>query len=367
MSRDKLKVMIVGPGLRTEGGITEVIRRIFSQLDASPNIDVVWVAMHRSGNALQKIGAALTGFLKSVWLMPGSDIAHIHSAADISFFRKSIVYWIARLFRKPVIWHLHSPNADFERFFGGQGLAGKYARHVISHCAKVVVLSESWRALASPYVDAAKLAVIENPIPEIPAASDSAMRQARRVLYLAHLIPRKGYSLLIEAFAKAAAEHPDALLVFAGSGEVDNAKRICEELNITDRVEFLGWVGDEQRDVELRKASVFVLPSFQEGLPMGILESMAYGLATIVTPVGGIPDVVIDGENGLLMETGSVDSLTDALRRALADPDLCGELGRRAQQAVGRLSPQRIAVDWQRLYREILPGSLETVFDEHRT
>lgn len=353
-------VMVVGPGPQTEGGITEVIQRVIRALDNRSDYRLKWIAMHRSGSALQKVGAALAGYLEVLVTMPRYDFVHIHSAAYVSFYRKSLVFWVARLWRRPVIWHLHTPNNDFCDFFGAPGVLGKYRRWVLRKSARVAVLSESWRPLASQYIDDSKLRVILNPIPEVgpeapPATSDGPVR----VLYLAHLIQRKGYPDLIRAFAGVFRVNPDCKLVFAGSGETQEALDLCIELGIEDAVEFLGWIGEAQRSEELRKARIFVLPSYQEGLPMGVLEAMAFGLALVTTPVGGIGDVVFDQENGVLVPPGDVSELENALLGLVQDPEKCRRLGAKAQEDVRQFTAENVGKLWIDLYDELAVAQSE--------
>lgn len=350
----RLKVMIVGPGPKTEGGITEVIRTITTCFSAAGEIDFNWISTHRSGGAGAKLMAVIGGLLAALKSMPSTDLVHIHSSAQISFYRKSLFFWLAKLCRRPVIWHLHSPDRDFVEFFGQGGMRGRYIQSIMSRCDRVVVLSDNWRELAARTLPRARIVAIYNPI---PAVSDDVFRDqgphTGRILYLAHLIQRKGYPFLIRAFAQVCGDFPQSRLVFAGSGELDEAKQLCDELGITDRVDYLGWIQEPGRSDELRNADIFALPSYQEGLPMGVLEAMAYGLGVVTTPVGGIPDLVVHRKNGMLVEAGCVEPLAAALRELLAKPDFCAELGRSARTTVASIAPHEIASQWLQLYREV--------------
>ena len=349
-----LRVMVVGPGPLTEGGITEVIQRVVKALHERSDCRVTWLVMHRSGNAWQKLSASVAGIFGVLKTMSRHDIVHIHSAAYISFFRKSIVFWIARAWRRPVIWHLHTPNNDFCDFFGSKRLSGRYGRWVLGKADRVVVLSESWRPLVAPYVAETRLRVILNPIPDVDFAAEARSPQGPvRILYLAHLIQRKGYPLLIRAFAEISRDNAGCRLVFAGSGEVKEAQELCRELGIEQAVEFLGWIKEPRRTEELRKAEIFVLPSYQEGLPMGVLEAMAFGLAVVTTPVGGIGDVVRDQENGILVEPGNVDELREALSDLVNNAQKRQRLGAKAREDVRSFTAGNIAEKWLELYRDI--------------
>ena len=99
-------------------------------------------------------------------------------------------------------------------------------------------------------------------------------------------------------------------------------------LRLSGNVRFLGWVGPEQRDQILKEADIFILPSYNEGLPMAILEAMAWGLPIITTPVGGIPEVLIQGQNGLLVEPGNVNQLSKSIQYLMQDMALRQSMGK---------------------------------------
>ncbi len=349
----RLYVLVIAPGLNTEGGITTVVDRVTTAISCSSCVEIRWIATHRSGSILAKLFQAILGFLEAAYHIHKYDIVHIHSSANTSFMRKSIFFWLAKAFRVPVIWHLHAPDRDFVEFFGRS--LGTYGKFVLGRCCYVIVLSERWGELARKIIPSARVKVIYNPAPDIKGYNiDVRSSHPQRILYLAHLIPRKGYSYLIRAFAQVAEEFPDSRLIFGGSGEIAEAKTLCADLGISDRVNFLGWIKDPARTDELKKASIFVLPSFQEGLPMGVLEAMAYSLPVIVTPVGGIPDVIRDMENGLFVEPGNTESIAAAMQKLLSDRNLRDTIGKRARDSVLELSPNSISEKWISLYETSL-------------
>ena len=113
--------------------------------------------------------------------------------------------------------------------------------------------------------------------------------------------------------------HPDARFVFGGDGDVPAYEQLADELGIGDRCSFIGWAKGEKKDEAFRNSSMFCLPSKNEGMPMSVLEAMSYGLATIATPVGGIPQVITDGVDGIMFPVDDVDALATKLENLMSD------------------------------------------------
>ena len=108
----------------------------------------------------------------------------------------------------------------------------------------------------------------------------------------------------------------------AGNGEIDNAKSLIRKYGLETQVKLLGWGSGKNKDLAFRNASIFCLPSYSEGFPMGVLDAWAYHLPVVTTPVGGLPDVAVEGENCLLFNPGDIDLLAKQLNRLIDDASL---------------------------------------------
>jgi glycosyltransferase involved in cell wall biosynthesis len=155
------------------------------------------------------------------------------------------------------------------------------------------------------------------------------------VLSIGRLVAAKDYPTLVEAVSSLGERFPEARCLIVGEG--DRRGEIAgaiERHDVGDRLVLAGT----RRDVAdlLAAADVFVLSSIREGLPVSLLEAMAAGAAIVATAVGGIPDAITDGENGLLVPSGSGRLLSEALARCLEDADLRKRLGRAASEEVER-------------------------------
>jgi glycosyltransferase involved in cell wall biosynthesis len=155
----------------------------------------------------------------------------------------------------------------------------------------------------------------------------------------------KGHKELFAAMAQLQERYPCHALMVGGGRRADEVRQLADSLGLADAVHFLG----QRRDVPdlLNAMDIFVLPSYSEGVSLALLEAMAAGRPVIATAVGGLPEVVTDGENGLLIPPRDAGALAQALERLLANPAWARELGENARRHV------RAHFSLDRLGREI--------------
>jgi glycosyltransferase involved in cell wall biosynthesis len=315
--------------------------------------DVRLVASYVDGNVLVRQLVLVRALAVYIWLLMTKrvELVHAHAAMRGSFWRKGLFTSLARLFSIPVILHLH--GSEMKPFYESQPpVLQRWIKRHLEKATRVVVLSESWREFVSRIAPAARIAVVPNYV-VVPPVADDELRHSQEVLFLGLIGPRKGTFDLIPAFADASVRYPDARLTIGGNGEVEKAKALIASLQLDGRAVLAGWVGAEAKETLLRRSGIYVLPSYNEGLPMSVLEAMAAGLAVITTRVGGIPELITDGVDGLLIEPGDKEGLRQSIEALLRD----GELRRRLAEA-GRLrveknySDQAILPMLQQIYQE---------------
>ena len=140
--------------------------------------------------------------------------------------------------------------------------------------------------------------VLENPVilPDMFRTGDS---EKITILYSGRIGQRKGAFDLIEAWRKIGLKNKErAELIIIGDGKIEEARKMVDEYGLEESCKVLGWVSEEEKNTILASSKIFILPSFNEGLPMSLLEAMSYALAPIITPVGGIPNIIEEGVNG---------------------------------------------------------------------
>ncbi|MBF4237346.1 glycosyltransferase family 4 protein, partial [Vibrio anguillarum] len=184
---------------------------------------------------------------------------------------------------------------------------------MIHSCDYFVVLSEGW----SEYIlsiSNVKPIVIHNYVDISP---NDINREKNTILFLGAFIKRKGIYELLRACSMLPL---DFHLHLCGSGEDARVEDMVTELDLKERITFHGWVGNEDKKKLLASCSVMVLPAFNEGLPMTIIESMACEIPVLTTPVGAIPELIVDSISGYLVEPGEVSELASKLEFILSSP-----------------------------------------------
>ena len=332
-------VLMVGTDLRGTGGIRAVVQ---SYLDGGlfERFAGEYVATHRAGSAWTKLSAAVGGWWRVGKALRRLDapLLHVQMASRASFWRKSVVCLMARAAGRPYIVHLH--GGEFMQFYQQESgpLLRRYIRYILANAALVIAVSEVWRERLLKICPLANVEVLTNAV----ALPDLHSRRAAlgrtnlppTVVFLGDLTERKGAFDLLRAFAQIAHEAPRLRLIFGGVGAIAEVQRLAAQLGIDGRVDCCGWLDLQRKQATLAAATVFVLPSYAEGLPMALLEALSWGIPCIATPVGGIPQVIAPPRNGLLIAPGDIDGLAEAMTRLLQDPGLREQLGAAGRETI---------------------------------
>lgn len=322
---------------------------------------VVHIATHADGSQWRKARTALSALVVFVGLLIRGRVAfvHVHAASDASFWRKAGFVLLAFAAHVPAVFHLH--GGGFLEFYHRRlGAVRRWLiRFVLDHSDTVVVVSEQWRKKLYGLTKNRNLVVIVNPVDAIPVVGvervDPNRPASAIVLFLGRFEKDKGVYDLVDAMTEVRRQLPSAILRLGGVGDIDGVKRRSGANGTADWIQFLGWVADSAKVDALRSAQVYVLPSYVEGLPMGVLEAMAAGLPVVASHVGGIPDLVEDGVHGFLVRAGDIAGLTQTLLRLLHDPALRRRMGEAGRQRVAECYvTERVVPQVEAIYRQLL-------------
>lgn len=286
------------------GGMTQVVNAYLAWDFPSVTVEVIesrgdpgdhLTAARRFARALRRVHAIARS---------GQDaVIVVHLSERGSFVREGAIARFAARSGLPVIAHLH--GSEFAAYADSNP---ESVAKVLRACVKVITLSEESSAISARFVGERRVELVPN---AIPAGNGEAKKAT--VVFGGVVSHRKGIDVLQSAWREVAPSFPEWTLVVAGP--VRDAELVESDLPQTD---WLGSVAHADLMQLLEDASVAVLPSRDEAMPMFILEAMARRACVISTTVGGIP-AVLDGDRGILVPPADAPALSDALRLALGE------------------------------------------------
>lgn len=296
---------------------------------------------------MRKLMTFFKAYVKFWWWMlfhREIQIVHVHGSSDASFWRKKLFIDVARLFRKKIVFHCH--GSEFQRFANSHL---HIVTKTLNKCDCVIALSESWKKWFEDTLHHKNVIVIKNVIPY--PYSHPIEHDKFTLIFLGRLGKRKGIYDLLDVLS----EHKDEFagkieFLFGGDGDVDEVLSIIKQNGIENIAKYQGWVDGSKKEKILNIADAYILPSYNEGLPISILEAMSYSLPIISTTVGGIPEVLKNRQNGFIMKPGDKAAIYKAINTMMNDKRLCDAMGKDSLEKVKEHLPNYVERQLQNLY-----------------
>ena len=316
MKKNKYKIIMVGNDKSVKGGITTVIEQLLNYNWKKENIEIRFIPTYIEKNNIFKIAFFINSLIKLIFycMFFKPQKVHIHMSYKGSFYRTYIIHKLCLIFKVKDIIHLH--GSEFQKWYNESNEKNKgIIRKLLRECYVLIVLGKEWENTILNIEPQTNIIVINNTI-SIPNQITKWNNSKFSIMFLGVLIKRKGVDDLLEAI-KLIKDKPierEYEITIVGTGdEENNLKEKCKKLEISNLVEFLGWRNKEQKEKLLKKTQLLVLPSYNEGLPMAILEAISYGIPILGTRVGDVEEAVINGKNGYLIRKGNVNELSEYL------------------------------------------------------
>ena len=329
-----IHVLHIGPDKASRGGIASVIRT-YVDCVADEDIAIRDLATVGDWSFAGKVLGAMKAYLLAPYAILRADIVHIHTASRNSWRRKRPFALLTKLLGRKLIIHIH--GGGFRDYLGSMRPLSLSANvHVLRLADCVVCLSPRKLDEVAEYLGDVRTVTIANPCAFVPPAANRREGSTIRILFAGWICQQKGVFDLIRAFGLLTQRCPnvDVELVVAGKGEVDACKELAVSLGLLDKIRFPGWLDDSALREAYSGAHIYCLPSYVEGVPMSVLEAMAFCLPVVTCPVGGVPDVVRDGVHGVWIQPGDIPAMADALKRLIGDRDERERMGRAGRQEV---------------------------------
>ena len=355
---NNINVLMVGSALNVKGGMTTVVENFIG--NKFKNIKLYYVATHIEKSKILQVIYFILSIFKVLYyiLVKNITIIHMHFSERGSFYRKYIILKIGKIFKKKIIIHMH--GAEFKQIFESSNQKIKYKiTEFLRESDKVIVLGESWENYVNSIDSDIKTIIMPNSV-QYPEYIVARAKNNINILFLAVLTRRKGIFDLINAANIILKNNKitDKKIKFtiAGSGESENdAKKMVKELGLDKNFEFVGWVNNEKKNQLLRNSQIFVLPSYNEGLPMAILEAMSYGIPVITTNVGSIEDVIKNDRTGLIHSPGKIEELVKCIEVCINDEKKWQEFSSNGKQLIEhRYNKEKYFENMENLYCNIV-------------
>lgn len=297
-----------------------------------------------------------------------ADVVHVHLGEDLAVLPVGVA--AARLHRLPLVLTVHTSLRHTLAVSDLRSALLKTLGGPIERCgersaeAVLVITSRLFRLLVSDGVEEKRIYVIPpgvNPsLFEGPFEDPFAGIRRPRVLFVGRLAAQKGVGTLVEAAGLL--EDPSAQVLLVGDGPERKAlEREAKRIGVGDRLHFVGFFAHERLPAVLAHADLLVLPSLYEELGTVLLEAMQAGLPIVASKTGGIPDVIEDGVNGMLVPPGDPEALAHAIGRLLTDRDLARQLSEAAQERSKDYDWEVLAERVLAVYHGVTAGRLAPV------
>ncbi|HWD90597.1 MAG TPA: glycosyltransferase family 4 protein [Mucilaginibacter sp.] len=351
------KILIVGPDYKNHrGGIAALIETYSTLFE-----DFKFLSTYKS---FENDFAKILYFIKQAIKIPhrlridkNIQIVHIHGSHSASLYRKFIVFLFAkRLFRKKVIYHIHSGSYDV--VFQNSGAIPRWIiRTMVNQSDMIICLSNFWFRFFAENFKPNRLTVVNN----VVNSSSSSIVLPRRpgsvtnFLFLGRVNDGKGIFDLLDILSSKADFFVDRLkLYIGGDGEIERLETYVRNNNLGAIVEYIGWVDAAKKEEYFLKSHIFILPSYIEGLPVSLLEAMSYGMPIISTNVGGIPEILENGVNGFMISPGDKKAMEAAILQFLNYPDKIAAFGKASLKKIEPYLPENVTRQLVNCYEALL-------------
>jgi glycosyltransferase involved in cell wall biosynthesis len=280
------------------------------------------------------------------------DVQILQVFSGLSFITEDIASSLAVAFGHKIVMHLH--GGALPSFMARHPVWG---RRVLSRAAAIVAPSLYLRRAMVPF--GFDVRVIPNAIDFSRYPYRHRTSVAPRLFWMRTFHPVYNPEMAVRVLALVKRVHPDATLVMAGQekGAQSDVRQLASQLGVEDGIRFPGYLESEAKSREGHAADIFLNTNRIDNTPVSVIEACAMGLPVVATDVGGLADLLVDRETGLLVPDGDHEAMADAVLRLLAEPHLAAHLSRQGRNMAERFSWEHTLPQWERLLEEVVTSS----------
>lgn len=356
-------VLMIGTDLTSNGGIASVVKSYYRYYKNHHRLlfqlDLLKIGYNKDRNKFAELGIFFRSFIQLIISLFKNKygIVHCHSSGGIGFYRISIFILLSKLFNLKIIIHLHASNF-YDFFLTGIYIKQKYIKYILSTCDKIISLCDDWELKLNQKYKLNNIITISNPVDikntNLNIKAKQAIHQLR-VIFIGFLIERKGIRDILTVAIKLKENNiPNIKIIIGGKGNLTEfLVTQIEKNNLQEQIEYIGWLDEKNKEKYFLNSDIFFLPSYNEGMPISILEAMAFKLPIISTKIAGIPKQVIDGYNGYLFTPGDTDGYYKVFLKLLNNPKHVHELGQNSFTHVKQFYTEKIFDQIINIYKQL--------------
>jgi L-malate glycosyltransferase len=346
MIDSRLRLCFVGPMIGRNPGYTTTQGEILSDRFKDEGWSVISVSA--SPNRYMRLADIVTTLIRCRRTI---DVLIVQVYGERSFVVEDIASWLGQQFGHRIVIVLRGGTLpDFMSRFPN------WTRRVLSRAHTLVAPSEFMARAVIPYGFRAKV---------IPNLIDLSVYQYRhrqtvspRLFWMRTFHPAYNPMMALRVLAVLRSKMPESTLVMAGQnmGFEAEVRQLARGLALDGAVRFAGFLDMESKVREGSAADIFINTNNIDNMPVSVIEACAMGLPVIATNVGGIPDLLTDGETGLFVPRDDVEAMVKAIYRLLNEPGLAGRLSINGRQLAERVSWEQVYPQWERILADVIKG-----------
>jgi glycosyltransferase involved in cell wall biosynthesis len=357
-------ILVLGPDRRAMSGVSTHVNLLLESRLVE-DYDLVHFQVGSEGRDEGRLARwlrlALSPFaLFFAILFRHAVVVHINTSLNPRAYWRDLAYlFVSKLAFARVVYQVHGGELP-RTFFAGRRFLTAFLNRTLRIPDVVVVLAKCERRAYREFIPRQNVVIIPNGIDCRPFDVVPVVRcfpgKPLRLLYIGRVAREKGLYEALQGMRIADELGVDSRLIVAGGGpELDRLRRYATAIGLDSRVVFSGPVFGQDKVKLLEGCDAFLLPSYAEGLPYALLESMAAGVPVIATPVGAIPDVLSDGTHGILVPPRDGKAIAEALAKLAADRERLSWMSRACRRRIrAAFSIERVAAEFDGLYAPLI-------------
>lgn len=333
---------------KSKGGIAQLIKS-YSEIYETFN----FVASHRNGNIFQRTLTAVSAIFRVLFFFIFYDIkiVHIHTASYSSFYRKCVFINLSKIFCKKVILHVHGGGLiDFYH------ANPKFIKRNYNKVDLIIAITKHSERFIRENGLSTNIVRIGNTVTKPISVYDRMYDNTLiKFLFLGVISPKKGVYDLVKVITNYKELFVNKIELHIGGVDNDNKlKQLILDTKTDKLIRYYGWCNTELKTKLLQECNILILPSYIEALPVSIIEGMTYKMAIIGSNVGGIPDLVEQRKNGILITPGNLEEIKSAIDFFIANPEKIIEYGKCSFEKSQEYYPEVIEQKLTNIYKNLL-------------